>query len=320
MGLGGGVPQHFWSPKEGGKVPVPWGLGAHVGVDICGRLQPLSMKVDCYSKHCRPHPVPTQAEVSQSCEDLCDRLEFDTLKCKVFLLADGRTNPLKHKLDSTTALVKKAEAKLLLERAAQARADQPEYQTFTSSDWSDLRDKIKAAQKITAHYNAMFYAMVQEWINSTGRSGRFFLRVSAYESDPQLADLLKQELIDYLVSDDSDVMCFGAKNQYSGYMNVNKNIPRRHSILRLELQLALDFLAPWWSEPAAPSSSSSSSSSLSSSSSSAAAAAPSSFARYIVDLLLPVLATVLGNDNFPWSLATTCVHAWLCTRGCASCL
>jgi hypothetical protein len=33
-----------------------------------------------------------------------------------------------------------------------------------------------------------------------------------------------------------------------------------------------------------------------------------------------VLATVLGNDNFPWSLATTCVHAWLCTRGCASCL
>ncbi len=33
-----------------------------------------------------------------------------------------------------------------------------------------------------------------------------------------------------------------AKNQYSGYMNVNKNIPRRHSIFRLELQLALDFL------------------------------------------------------------------------------
>jgi hypothetical protein len=93
MGLGGGVPQHFWSPKEGGKVPVPWGLGAHVGVDICGRLQPLSMKVYCYSKHCRPHPVPTQAEVSQSCEDLCDRLEFDTLKCKVFLLADGSHQP-----------------------------------------------------------------------------------------------------------------------------------------------------------------------------------------------------------------------------------
>jgi hypothetical protein len=31
-------------------------------------------------------------------------------------------------------------------------------------------------------------------------------------------------------------------------------------------------------------------------------------------------ATVLRNDNFPWSLATMCVHAWLCTRGCASCL
>jgi hypothetical protein len=81
---------------------------------------------------------------------------------RYFCSRTGRTNPLKHKLDSTTALVKKAEAKLLLERAAQARADQPEYQTFTSSDWSDLRDKIKAAQKITAHYNAIFYAMVQE--------------------------------------------------------------------------------------------------------------------------------------------------------------
>jgi hypothetical protein len=57
---------------------------------------------------------------------------------------------------------KQAEAKAVLQRAEQARAEQPENQGLTADDWSDRRDKIKAAQKITAHYNAMFYAMVQE--------------------------------------------------------------------------------------------------------------------------------------------------------------
>jgi hypothetical protein len=73
-------------------------------------------------------------------------------------------------------------------------------------------------------------------------------------------------------------------------MNSNKLIPRRHNFFRLELELALQsskFVL-----------SSASSSSLSSSS-----APPSSSPRYSVEQLLPVLATVLGNDSFPWCLA-----------------
>ncbi len=107
----------------------------------------------------------------------------------------------------------------------------------------------------------------------------------------------------------------GTKNQYSGYMNVNKNISRRHSIFRLELQLALDFFG--------------------------AVVVGAGGAVVVVVFVIVVVvivvvigggggaivirpiqrrpATVLRNDNFPWSLATMCVHAWLCTRG-ASCL
>ncbi len=82
-----------------------------------------------------------------------------------------------------------------------------------------------------------------------------YLRVSAYESDPQIADLLKKGMMDYAVSDDSD-MCFGAEKQWSGFMNVNKKVYQRHSIFGKELNRSLGLLKPW---------SSSSSSSLSSS-------------------------------------------------------
>jgi hypothetical protein len=69
---------------------------------------------------------------------------------------------------------------------------------------------------------------------------------------PQIADLLKKGMMDYAVSDDSDLMCFGAEKQWSGFMNVNKKVYRRHSIFGKELNRSLK---PW--------SSSSSSSSLS---------------------------------------------------------
>ncbi len=82
-----------------------------------------------------------------------------------------------------------------------------------------------------------------------------YLRVSAYESNPQIADLLKKGMMDYAVSDDSDLMCFGAEKQWSGFMNVNKKVYRRHSIFGKELNRSLGLLKPW--------SSSSSSSSLS---------------------------------------------------------
>ncbi len=89
--LGGGVAQHFWS-KEAGKVALPWGRGAYVGVDLCGRLQPLSQKVECYSKRNRPHPVPPQDAVDYSLNDLFERLEFDLRENIVFLFVDDCTN------------------------------------------------------------------------------------------------------------------------------------------------------------------------------------------------------------------------------------
>ena len=69
-----------------------------------------------------------------------------------------------------------------------------------------------------------------------------YLRVSAYESDPQIADLLKKGMMDYAVSDDSDLMCFGAEKQWSGFMNVNKKVYRRHSIFGKELNRSLGLL------------------------------------------------------------------------------
>ena len=89
-----------------------------------------------------------------------------------------------------------------------------------------------------------------------------YLRVSAYESDPQIADLLKQGMLDYAVSDDSDLMCFGAEKQWSGFMNVNKKVYRRHSIFRKELNRSLGLLEPWWWWSSSSSSSSSLSTSL----------------------------------------------------------
>ena len=71
-----------------------------------------------------------------------------------------------------------------------------------------------------------------------------YLRVSAYESDPQIADLLKKGMMDYAVSDDSDLMCFGAEKQWSGFMNVNK-VYRRHSIFGKELDRSLGLPEPW---------------------------------------------------------------------------
>ena len=155
----GAVAQHFWS-KETGKVVLPWGRGAYVGVDLCGRLQPLSQKVE--SKRNRPHPVPPQDAVDYSLNDPFERLEFDLRENIVFLFVDGRTNPLKHKLDSARVQDKQAEAKAVLQWAEQARADQPENQGLTAADWSDRRDKIKAAQKTIAHYDGTFFAMVQD--------------------------------------------------------------------------------------------------------------------------------------------------------------
>jgi hypothetical protein len=78
----------------------------------------------CYSKHCRPHPVPTQAEVSQSCENLSRgtcAIASSSTRSTARCFCSRTVAPTRAIIsDSTTALVKKAEAKLLLERAAQA--------------------------------------------------------------------------------------------------------------------------------------------------------------------------------------------------------
>jgi hypothetical protein len=70
--------------------------------------------------------------VDYSLNDLFERLEFDLRENIVFLFVDGRTNPLKHKLDSARVQDKQAEAKVVLQWAEQARADQPENQGLTT--------------------------------------------------------------------------------------------------------------------------------------------------------------------------------------------
>ena len=264
-------------------------------IDACGRRQPQSQKVECYSKHNCPHPVPPQEAV-----DAFKRNELDKRLNNVLLCVDGRANPLKHALDNFKLVADVAAAKATLKKAEEARADHPAYHTYKEADWIKLREDIKVAQKTIAHYDGTYVAMLQNWIQRTGRSGRVMVVISAFESDGQLVYLLNAGVVDYLICDDSDLMCLGAPKQYSGYMNSNKLIPRRHTIFRLELELALKSMF----------------SSASSSSSSSSSAPSSSSQRYSLDQLLPVLATVLGNDNFPWSLATLYVVMLCCNRRC----
>ena len=309
-----GLTQHLWSPRDERLANVPWKQGDWVAVDFCGRLLPLSKKLECYTQLERPHAVPPQEQVDLSMEDMFKRLLFDDRNITVVLVVDGRSNPLKHRFDKDGRQLELDKARQFLTKAAQARADMPEYQHFTVAEWGEMRDKIKAAQKTVAHYDATFFALVQNWIVRTKRAERVLLRVAAYESDPQVVHLLEHGYVDYVVADDSDIMCFPpGVRQWSGYLNCNKNVPRRHSILHSELKHALRSLGV----PSA----SSSSSSLSSSSSSSSAAVPSPpHQLYSQEQLLPVLATVLGNDNFPWCLAYVCV---CCPRGahmmCAAC-
>ncbi len=100
--------------KEGGKVPVPFGFGAHVWVDFCGRLQP-AVRIQCRRRLRSARGLVRSPRVRHA------QLQG--------VSARGRSHqPAQAQLDSTTAPVKKAEAKLLLERAAQARANQPQDQ------------------------------------------------------------------------------------------------------------------------------------------------------------------------------------------------
>jgi hypothetical protein len=102
----------------------------------------------------------------------------------VVLVVDGRSNPLKHRFDKDGRQLELDKARQFLTKAAQARADMPEYQHFTVVEWGEMRDKIKAAQKTVAHYDATFFALVQNWIVRTKRAERVLLRVAAYEWDP----------------------------------------------------------------------------------------------------------------------------------------
>ena len=255
-----GLTQHLWSPREERLANVPWKQGDWVAVDFCGRLLPLSKKLECYTQLERPHAVPPQEQVDLSMEDMFKRLLFDDRNITVVLVVDGRSNPLKHRFDKDGRQLELDKARQFLTKAAQARADMPEYQHFTVVEWGEMRDKIKAAQKTVAHYDATFFAMVQSWIVRTKRAERVLLRVAAYESDPQVVHLLEHGYVDYVVADDSDIMCFPpGVRQWSGYLNCNKNVPRRHSILHSELKHALRSLGvPSASLLSLPSSSSSS--------------------------------------------------------------
>ena len=103
MGLNGGVPKHFWSPPEDGKAALPWLKGEWVAIDACGRMQPQSQKVECYSKHNRPHPVPPQEAVDASWEDVFKRNELDKRLNNVLLCVDGRATTLSSTRSTTSS-------------------------------------------------------------------------------------------------------------------------------------------------------------------------------------------------------------------------
>ena len=214
--LATGLTQHLWSPKEDGRANVPWKQGDWVGIDFCGRLLPLSKKAECYTQHERPYPVPAQQQVDASLNDMFKRLLFDERNIRVVLVVDGRSNPLKHRFANGETQSRVAEARNILKQATDARADMAQYANFNPDDWAAMRETVKEAQKTLALYNVALFAMVQDWIARTKRSDRVFFRIAAYESDPQLVHMLRDGVIDYLVSDDSDIMCFGAARQWSG--------------------------------------------------------------------------------------------------------
>jgi hypothetical protein len=72
-----------------------WGFDVAI-VASDGRLQ--SQKVECYSKHNRPHPVPPQEAVDASWEDVFERNDLNKRLRNVLLCVDGRASPLKHAL------------------------------------------------------------------------------------------------------------------------------------------------------------------------------------------------------------------------------
>ena len=123
-----------------------------------------SQKVECYSKHNRPHPVPPQEAVDASWEDVFKRNELDKRLNNVLLCVDGRANPLKHALDNFKLVADVAAAKATLKKAEEARADHPAYQAYKEAEWITLREDIKAAQKTIAHYNGTYIAMLKNWI------------------------------------------------------------------------------------------------------------------------------------------------------------
>jgi hypothetical protein len=129
MGLG--LTQHLWSPRDERLANVPWKQGDWVAVDFCGRLLPLSKKLECYTQLERPHAVPPQEQVDLSMEDMFKRLLFDDRNITVVLVVDGRSNPLKHRFDKDGRQLELDKARQFLTKAAQARADLPEYQHFT---------------------------------------------------------------------------------------------------------------------------------------------------------------------------------------------
>jgi hypothetical protein len=155
MGLGGGVAQHFRSPKgKGGPALGTWGL--------CGCGLVRSAAATLTEAGLLLQAQPSTPSATSGC---CGRFPARPVRAPRVRLAREHCVPLRgrsHKLDSARVQDKQAEAKAVLQRAEQARAEQPENQGLTAADWSDQRDKIMAAQKTIAHYDGTFFAMVQE--------------------------------------------------------------------------------------------------------------------------------------------------------------
>lgn len=278
MGLGSndaGLRKAMWKNQIGAqadqKNSAVWPEGSALVVDLCNILVPFAKKLESATWLERPHPVPPTEAIGRRMERFWKQNSFDENHNTVILCGDGRQMTTFKQTRDAKQLADLDAARKVLTDAAKAKPGDAQFVSFDFQDFKDYRRKIKDAQGKLAHYNGHLYAGVQDWIVKSGRQNYARLIIAPYESDAQMVYMCETGLVDFVVSEDSDLMCYSEKTSYSGYSSTSATIPRRNSVLATAVR---KMLAAKKTEvgPAAASS------------------LPS------VVQLLPVLATVLGTD------------------------
>lgn len=122
--------------------------------------------------------------------------------CELLVVFDGKTPPLKEK-----ECRKRREAR---EKAILIRDSEISSQNIENDDVI-LMKKAKAARKAGAGVSYLYKKVVLD-VFSFLRNKKIPFLVSPYESDSQLAYLSKKNLVDLILTEDSDLIAYGAKS------------------------------------------------------------------------------------------------------------